>query len=157
MEEPADALRALKARSFAEFGRSDPPPREWLVEGLIPLGTVTFLSGDGGLGKSLLGQQLVMSAALGHPWCGRPVLHVKAAGFFCEDDDDEIHRRAVPIARHLGVTLQDERVDQAWYFCEVGNDNALMQAMTDENGRTTFETTEVYRTLREWARQKNFR
>ena len=29
------------------------PQREWLVEGMIPHKTVTLLTGDGGLGKSL--------------------------------------------------------------------------------------------------------
>jgi RecA-family ATPase len=150
-------LRRLRARSFRDFGTTEPPPRRWLVDGLIPIGTVTFLSGDGGLGKSLLGQQLVMSAALGLPWCGRPVLQVKAAGFFCEDDEDEIHRRAVPIARHLGVSLEDERIGEAWYFCEVGQENALMEAVIDAGGGLRYETTEIYRGLRDWARMKDFR
>jgi RecA-family ATPase len=150
-------FRRLKARSFRDFGTTEPPPRRWLVEGLIPIGTVTFLSGDGGLGKSLLGQQLVMSAALGLPWCGRPVMQVKAAGFFCEDDEDEIHRRAVPIARHLGVSLEDERIREAWYFCEVGQENALMEAVIDRSGALSYQTTELYQLLRDWARMKNFR
>ena len=35
------------------------PERQWLVSGLIPLGSVTMLSGDGGLRKSILGLQLI--------------------------------------------------------------------------------------------------
>lgn len=44
------------------------PPREWLVDGMIPHGKVTLLSGDGGLGKSLLMQQLMTAAATGQDW-----------------------------------------------------------------------------------------
>jgi AAA domain len=62
----------LRPQNFADWSAGDPPEREWLVEGLIPMGTVTFISGDGGLGKTLLAQQLVMAAALGASWCGKP-------------------------------------------------------------------------------------
>ena len=41
----------------------DIPKREWLIENLIPHGTVTLLSGDGGFGKSLLMQQLCTAVA----------------------------------------------------------------------------------------------
>ncbi|MCA3487246.1 MAG: AAA family ATPase, partial [Rhodobacter sp.] len=34
------------------------PPRHWHVDDLVPGGTVTLLSGDGGTGKSLLAMQL---------------------------------------------------------------------------------------------------
>ena len=40
------------------------PLRQWLVADLIPMGNVTQLSGDGGLGKSLLALQLAVCAAL---------------------------------------------------------------------------------------------
>src|SRR3954451_3536435 len=80
----------LRPISFADWSAGDPPEREWLVEGLIPMGTVTFISGDGGLGKSLLGQQLVMAAALGATWCGKPVKQTPAVAMFCEDKTDEI-------------------------------------------------------------------
>ena len=35
------------------------PERQWLVSGLIPPRSVTMLHGDGGLGKSILGLQLI--------------------------------------------------------------------------------------------------
>lgn len=69
------------------------PTRAWFVPDLIPARTVTMLSGDGGLGKSLIGLQLGMASALGcatmglTPAAGR-VLYVGA-----EDEQDEFHRR----------------------------------------------------------------
>ncbi len=71
-EPEKDEYAHLKPQSFANWSASDPPALEWLVDGLIPMGTVTFLSGDGGLGKTQLGQQLVLAAALGASWCGKP-------------------------------------------------------------------------------------
>ena len=41
------------------------PPREWLVDALVPMKTVTLFSGDGGTGKSLLALQLAVAVAAG--------------------------------------------------------------------------------------------
>jgi len=113
----AELVRILRPRSFADLADHEPPPREWLVEGLVPMGCVTFISGDGGLGKTLLGQQLIMSAALGRPWLGRQTARVGSVGLFCEDDADEIHRRARDIAEHMKVALDDPALRAARYLC----------------------------------------
>jgi putative DNA primase/helicase len=41
---------------------------EWLVDGLIPLGEMTILAGDPGLGKSQLTCSLIASVSRGIPW-----------------------------------------------------------------------------------------
>jgi len=41
------------------------PARRWAVRDWIPHGTVTMLSGNGGVGKSLLTMQLLTAAAIG--------------------------------------------------------------------------------------------
>jgi hypothetical protein len=41
------------------------PGRQWIVPDWLPCGVVTGLYGDGGLGKSLLAQQLQTAMALG--------------------------------------------------------------------------------------------
>jgi hypothetical protein len=46
------------------------PAREWLVENWIPMNHVTALYGDGGMGKTLLAQQLLTSVATGREWLG---------------------------------------------------------------------------------------
>jgi len=43
-------------------------PVEWLVDGLIPLGELTILAGDAGLGKSQLTCSLIASVSHGIPW-----------------------------------------------------------------------------------------
>lgn len=52
---------------------------EWVVDGVIPKGYVTFLYGDSGIGKSLLAMHLAVNIASGAkewfntPTCGRPL------------------------------------------------------------------------------------
>ena len=81
--------------------------RAWIVPDLIPCNTVTMLSGDGGVGKSLIAAQLAVAVATGREWVGLkprrgPVVFISA-----EDDLGEIHRRLVDIAAPQGVNLAD--------------------------------------------------
>lgn len=79
------------------------PEREWLVPDLVPLRQVTLLSGDGGVGKSLLALQLSAATALGYGVLGlepRPgrVLYVGA-----EDEAPEFQRRLADILNPMDV------------------------------------------------------
>jgi len=150
-------IRNFLVRNFGDLGDAAPPVREWLVEGLIPMGTVTFLSGDGGLGKTLLGQQLIMAAALGEAWCGRPTRQVRSVALFCEDDADEIHRRAASIARHHFTKVTDPRLKATAFLCELGEDNALMRAAAPHEGAPAFRTTMMYDTIKDWAHRRQAR
>lgn len=85
------------------------PPREWVVDGLVPDKTATLLTGDGGTGKSLLALQLAVSVATGANWIGHevekgPVLYLSA-----EDDSDELHRRLASIATAENFEFPDMR------------------------------------------------
>jgi hypothetical protein len=65
--------RAPKFRRIinpAEWEGLPIPPREWIVPGYIPHKTVTLLSGDGSVGKSLLALQLAAGRALAREWIG---------------------------------------------------------------------------------------
>lgn len=83
------------------------PLRRWLVSGLIPFGSVTLLTGDGGTGKSLLSQQLLTCCATGRSWLGLEIARCKAFGIFCEDETDELHRRQSRICQHYDCELGD--------------------------------------------------
>jgi RecA-family ATPase len=147
----------LRPHSFADWASVDPPEREWLVDGLIPMGTVTFISGDGGLGKTLLGQQLVMAAALGGNWCGKAVRQSASVAMFCEDKTDEIRRRAVRILEALNVQRGDPRLKAAHFFCRVGEYNSLMRSTWRGDHHTGYHTTELYRELRAFAVERGAR
>lgn len=95
------------AFSPAQWQGRDAPAQRWIVEGLMAAGTVAMVSGDGGLGKSLLMQQLMTAAALGQSWLGFPTAKVRSIGVFCEDPRDELHRRQMQINRHYGCEMGD--------------------------------------------------
>ena len=109
-KEPPEAVPAdevLPVFTAASLAGRPVPPREWAVPSLIPFDTVTMLSGDGGVGKSLLAAQLAVAFASGSEWVGLqpergPVVFVSA-----EDDRDELHRRVATIAESEGVDLAD--------------------------------------------------
>lgn len=100
------------------------PLRQWLVQDWIPIGYATGLYGDGGLGKSLLLQQLLTSVATGRQWLNMDVVGGPAFGFMCEDDPDELHRRQEAINQAAGVFPSD--LAMLRYTSRLGLDNILM-------------------------------
>jgi RecA-family ATPase len=118
-----------EAGKFATFtpvtwhGRQT-PRRRWCVEGFIPLGNVTMLNGDGGLGKTLLAMQLQAAGALSLPWLGLPLEPIKSLGVYCEDDADELHRRMADIAAHYRRDL--DALNDVHPASRVGEENLLV-------------------------------
>lgn len=109
------------------------PVREWIVEDWLPVGYCTANYGDGGTGKTLLAQQLQLSTSAGAPWCGLQVTPCRSIGLYCEDGEDELHRRQ---ARINEVTERDwhELGDMRW-ISGAGEDNTLAAFTAD--GRMT--------------------
>lgn len=101
------------------------PTREWVVDGWIPKGQVTMLGGDGGIGKTLVAQQLLTACATGKDWLGLSTASYKSIGFFCEDDLEELWRRQVSINTHYGVSFGDLD-DMAWVVF-AGTDATLVE------------------------------
>jgi RecA-family ATPase len=98
--QPKPSLHVLCA---ADLEGIPVPPRQWLVEGVIPHRNVTLLSGDGGVGKSVLLLNLFAHIAARMDWLGfktqqGPVLYLGA-----EDDTDEIHRRLDHMRQEMGL------------------------------------------------------
>lgn len=91
----------------SSWGDTEPPPREWLVEGLIPRGTVTSLYGDGGTGKSLLALQAAVDVATGGCWIGKPTASGRSLFISAEDDKDELHRRVRDVANSCFLGVKD--------------------------------------------------
>lgn len=128
---PPDTLRLVDPRTLHGLVV---PEREWIVQDWLPTGYVTALYGDGGTGKSLLVQQLMTSCATGVPWLGLATARCKALGLFCEDDEDELHRRQDAINAAMGISfcaLQDVR-----WFSGVGHDNAAVKALHNDANAT---------------------
>ena len=96
--------------TFCDIGQwstREPPPREWAVLDRFPLRNVSLISGEGAVGKSILIMQLGVAHVLGRDWLGTlpepgPFLYLNA-----EDEEPELHRRLVDIARHFGTGLAE--------------------------------------------------
>jgi RecA-family ATPase len=97
-----DVMRITIASSLA--GKV-PPERPWLVRDWIPSRQVTLLSGDGGVGKSLLAMQLQLSSATATQWLGLETTPCRSLGIYAEDEEDELHRRLCAIAELAGIDL----------------------------------------------------
>ncbi len=128
--------------SPAKWQGLDPPSFNWMVDGCFLRGTVAMLSGDGGLGKSLLMQQLCTAAALGKPWLGLATQKVKTFAMFCEDDEDELHRRQARINEHYGCDYGD--LESTLYLSRVGLDTPLAEL---DKRTDTMRATEHYNQL----------
>jgi hypothetical protein len=72
---------------------------------LLPLGNVTLLGGDGGMGKSLLAMQLHIACNTGTQWLGLDIEQGSSLYMSAEDDRDEVHRRAAEICAAEGIDL----------------------------------------------------
>lgn len=84
-----------------------PPKRRFVVGGMVPDGEVTLLTGAGGVGKTLLAQQLATCVSQGLPFLGRPTTQCKVMLFLCEDSEDELQLRQRDICLHMGVDLAE--------------------------------------------------
>ena len=127
----------------------EPKPRAWIVRERIPDRNVTLLTGHGGVGKTLLTQQLSVGTVLGRDWIGEicepgPVLFISA-----EDDEDEMHFRYNKIANCYGVTF-DELADAGLNVLSLaGKDSAM--AVADNRG--IVKPTELFHTMVRTARE----
>ena len=110
------------------------PQREWIVQDILPVGTVTMLSGEGGTGKSHIAMQLLVSAATGSPWLGQKVANVPTLGVHCEDDPDELQRRLGDILAAQGSQFSDLE-NWVTLLSRMGMDNIMYSAgKYDEDG-----------------------
>lgn len=83
------------------------PARQWWLDGLVPMRQVTLLSGDGGVGKSLLALQLACAGALQCETLGMRPMPGRTMYLGAEDDEDEFHRRLADIVEAHSRTLAD--------------------------------------------------
>ncbi len=128
-----------------------PPQREWIIPDWLPRGCVTAIYGDGGVGKSLLAQQLMVSIATGKEWLGYKNEPMKVYGLLCEDDREEIHRRQVDIKHQLGIAA--DNIDNMLYVSRVGKDNLFMTFDKEERGKLTSFFNQILEDIKEFQPQ----
>ena len=114
----------------------EPPARRWIVPEWIPEGVVSSLYGDGGLGKTLLMQQLASAAAVGARWLGLDVPKCRVLAVLCEDERDELHRRQNDIKAAMGFSLGNP-FDNLFLWPRLGRDNTLIRWNRDSEPALT--------------------
>lgn len=102
-----EPLKPIEWINPIDWHGAEPPARKWIVTGMIPDGEVTLLTGRGGVGKTLLAQQLATAVAQGVPFLGHEVEQSKVMGFLCEDAPDELHIRQRDINKSMCLDMHD--------------------------------------------------
>ncbi len=106
-QEPPRKKRRINLQDWTFDRYQGPPPeRQWLVDGVLPLGVPGMVAAIGGAGKSMLLMDLAAKVALtetGSPIpmeaLGGPVVPIAGAAvmFTAEDDRKEVHRRTAQV------------------------------------------------------------
>lgn len=115
-----DELEAVFGKPVPHTDWREVKPPQWLVEGFLQRGSVTMLSGKGGLAKSLLTQDLFIRLASGEnypdlAWLGGFRIKTPAARVVViekENGANRFHRRCHELV--LGGAFSDEVVDEAF-------------------------------------------
>lgn len=92
----------LDLDDVADWEGIEVPPRRWLVEGWLPVGEASLLTGAGSVGKSLVSQQLAAMIAAGQPFMGVRTEQATTIYITCEDGPEETKRRHKAIAGMIG-------------------------------------------------------
>ena len=103
----AAGLPKPRPMDWRKLSNAAPPPRDWAIDGWVGMGHVTMLAGNGGIGKTLLGQTIGSALALKRDYIGAVGKQHTTMLWACEDDHDELWRRQEAIAAHFGTGLAD--------------------------------------------------
>ena len=76
-----------------------PPPRDWIVDGLLLAKKSAVLAGFGSVSKTQLAIQLAISVVFGRPFSGKSTKRARAMFLRGEDDRDEMVRRVSAVVR----------------------------------------------------------
>lgn len=104
---PVEIAPIGRMLNWPALSGNEPPPREWAMENWLPHHHVTLLAGRGGIGKTLIAQQIATCLAMGVPYVSQVPKPLKVLMWAGEDDHDELWRRQIPIARSMGIDLAD--------------------------------------------------
>ena len=102
-EAPA-ANRALGPLDLANgkirISTDEPPPRDWVVDGLLLAGKSAVLAGFGGVSKTQLAIQLAIAITLGKSFADKQVKQGGVMLLLGEEDQGEISRRVSAVVRY---------------------------------------------------------
>ena len=132
--------------NIAAWHDNPAPEREWVVRDRVPGKNVTLLSGEGGVGKTILALQLSAATVLARDWLGAMPMPGPALVICCEDDEHELHRRLDRIVEHYGANHSELGKDM--HALSLAGHDAVMAA-PDKSGRMV--PTPLFAQLRQAA------
>jgi RecA-family ATPase len=132
---------------MSHWDHEPPPERRWSIYNRVPQNQAGLFSGEGGTGKSIIELTKNVAHVAGKDWLGSMPERGPAVYIGTEDDEDELRRRLVAIAKHYGVTFEELIAGGLHVFCLLGRDATLCAA--GKSGR--IETTRLYNQVREIA------
>ena len=97
----------------ANWTNTDPETLNFVVEDLVPIGMVTLLIGEGGVGKTMFMQMLATAIPVEENWIGKKILNGYAVGVFAEDSDLILQERQKRINTALNLELHDLEIGRA--------------------------------------------
>lgn len=127
-------MRQRAPLDWPDLAGKQPPERRWAIRGWLGFDHVTLLVGSGGIGKTLIAQQMASCLALGKEFIGAVEAPLKCLMWACEDDHDELWRRQVALSRWCGVGLE-AFAENLTIVPRHGLDNALV---TTEFGKLLY-------------------
>ncbi len=125
------------------------PERRFLIPDWIVRGSAGLLTGEDGVGKSLLAQLMATAAAAGVPFLGLPIERCRAFYITCEDESEELQRRQQAINRGLGITMADLR---GWLLCDTLK-GVLGNQLATFSGEGGPQPTQRFHQIRREARE----
>jgi RecA-family ATPase len=134
----------LEFIDIADWDANPAPPRPWAVKDYVPLRQPTLLSGDGGMGKTILLLQWCVAAVLTQEWIGLtptpgPVIYIGT-----EDEADELHRMLDRIIKFYGEPSYAAIKDRLFITSYASKENAIL-ARFDHHG--ILRPTKLYQDL----------
>ena len=136
LREPAARDPLAPACDAADLLATPPPPIDWALPAILPVGCMGILAGADGTGKSWLALALAVAVATGTPWAGGlcpspqagPVLYISG-----EDDRDEVARRVGALREAHGVTpapgqIRVQPLTEPWPLLAAGRQDATPSA-----------------------------
>jgi RecA-family ATPase len=87
------------------LARDPEPQRNWIVEDVIPDETLTLLSGEGGIGKTTLAEQLATAMRINGDWLGMKVTQGTVLFVSSEDDRKDVNLNLRAILKAEGKSL----------------------------------------------------
>lgn len=139
--EPLDDLPGICDPS--QWVGKEPPQRDFIIPGWIIKGACGLLSGQEGVGKSLIAQQMATCAAMGKEFLGLDIAQCPVIYITCEDPTEELWRRQADINKALGVDMAqlEGRLVLVSLKGQLGNELAIF----DQHGRIS--VTDRYRQI----------